>query len=359
MLNQLRNNLGSAAVFILGIILAMIGLTLTLSHINTYEQINKLSEEYSLRSSSDYIVRIQDESTLDGIIKAAENSDGSSTLLFYDFVLNYDNSSQSSHLVYVSGENQPDLGLPLTDGREINHSDFTSKKPVVLLGNQKGYKLGDILQIGRTDYEVVGLTGIKDFDLPNYSHAIYISAINLPNEVYNSISAEGKLKFSLYNPSSDFTESFLNELNKIGITPVPAEPPATFAIDNHSYIDVFTSILYIYLISTLNMLNISIFWVNRRKKEIGIRKAFGYSNADIMILFIKEMGLIISACVMLVVVILFALSPVLESFTGRRIVYGYSNIIISIVFIVITTLLSVFIPILIASKIEPAEMVKG
>lgn len=359
MINQLKNNIGSALVFIIGIILAMIGLTLTLSQINTFDQINKLSEQYSLKSSGDYIVQFDGKETLDKILAAAEKSVGSSSILFYDFLLNYDNTSQLAHLVYISGDNQPVLGLPLIEGREMNHDDFAANNPVVLVGEKRGYKTRDVLQIGSTDYEVIGLTGVKDLDLPKYTHAIYLSAINLPDEVYNSISMDGKIKFSLYNPTPEFTTSFLNELDKSGIETIVTEPPKPFAINQHSYLDVFTNIFFIYIISTLNMLNISIFWVNRRKKEIGIRKAFGYSNADIFILFIKEMSLIISTCVVLVVVLLFALSPVLEYFTGRRIVYGYSNILLSIIFIIITTLLSVFIPIIIASKVEPAEMVKG
>lgn len=114
--------------------------------------------------------------------------------------------------------------------------------------------------------------------------------------------------------------------------------------------------ILLYLFALINVMIISFYWVNVRKREVGIRKAYGATNFEIVFILLKEMLVIISVSAVLAVLI----QMIIQMVTGNGIMVSEW---IKIAFfylgtIVISSLVSILVPIRYILKIHPAEGVK-
>lgn len=116
-----------------------------------------------------------------------------------------------------------------------------------------------------------------------------------------------------------------------------------------------TLALEIYLFSIANCLVITNYWIITKRREMAIRKAFGWTNKQLMGLVLKEIGSILVISMLVCTVLLF-------------VVYNsdmpYISVHLSPFFIISTVVLLVFtlgvaslIPIIKIMKICPAEVI--
>lgn len=114
--------------------------------------------------------------------------------------------------------------------------------------------------------------------------------------------------------------------------------------------------ILLYLFALINVMIISFYWVNLRKREVAIRKAYGAANHEIVVLLLKEMLLIITVSA----VIAFLAQMLIQIIMGNGVMFS-DWIIISLFYlgmIIMAALISVLVPIIYILKIQPAEGVK-
>lgn len=100
------------------------------------------------------------------------------------------------------------------------------------------------------------------------------------------------------------------------------------------------------------------FWIEKRRFEIGIRKAFGYTNFSIATLIFKEMlGLSILGLVF-ALGIQTVLSLFVNELMGYTITLYLQNIIVGLITIIVTAILTSMWPVLKSLKIQPIESMK-
>ena len=113
--------------------------------------------------------------------------------------------------------------------------------------------------------------------------------------------------------------------------------------------------LSIYLFSIANCLVVTNYWIVTKRKDMAIRKAFGWSNRNLICAVVSEMAeiLFVSLCIGFILIEIFS-----------RMTQGVISIHItpfflcsSLLFLLFTLMISVIIPVIRILKIHPAEVI--
>jgi len=258
--------------------------------------------------------------------------------------------------------------LPIQEGRQLTSDDLSEKRKVALIGKRlfshthlvNGERF---ISLDNEEYKIIGILGIEGKNVDPIDGQIIMPATALSNRSESMIKENSLVRLIIHNSTQIY-----NDVNKIksnasiidGISVQVLEGGGETGPSNSTVRigdEVYLSII-IYILSIINAINISIFWVNDRKYEIGIKKAFGYSNFDIFYMLYSEM------CVLVALSVLagFAISISLQDLLTRWIDYPFSfslhQILISIIFIFLTSAITVFIPSIKALKISPVDAMK-
>ncbi|WP_054750392.1 ABC transporter permease [Ruminiclostridium josui] len=113
-----------------------------------------------------------------------------------------------------------------------------------------------------------------------------------------------------------------------------------------------------YIVSVVYAINMVSFWVEQRRYEIGVRKAFGHSNFTIALLIFQEMIGISSLAFIIGLIIQAILNLYINQIMGYTIILYIQNIIVGLVAIVLTAILTSVWPVLKSLKIQPVEAMK-
>ena len=114
-----------------------------------------------------------------------------------------------------------------------------------------------------------------------------------------------------------------------------------------------------YLVTLVFAINITIFWIEKRKYEISVRKAFGFTNGSIIkMIFIEMIGFAIISFV-IAIIMQFVLSVVVGSIADYTLQLYLPNLVIGLVVVLVTALVTTLIPVIKAIKVEPAEALKA
>ena len=116
---------------------------------------------------------------------------------------------------------------------------------------------------------------------------------------------------------------------------------------------LFVIIVVLMFITSLGIAGMTIFNVNRRKKQIGTRRALGASKSDIVSYFMTESAIIAVIGIVIGMIIALVLNNYLMSFFGSN-ALAFSYVIMTTIGIVLVVMLSVFLPARKASLISPA-----
>lgn len=122
--------------------------------------------------------------------------------------------------------------------------------------------------------------------------------------------------------------------------------------------DIYVLAFIGYFATLIYSINIVILWVEKRRFEIGVRKAFGYTDRDIAKMIFQELFGMTLVSAVISIVIQELLSLIFNKIGDYTFKIYLSNIIISIVLVLITALITSIIPIIKALKIPPANTLK-
>ena len=259
---------------------------------------------------------------------------------------------------------------PLSEGRYYTAREIEKGKNVILIGRElltrtqiKNKKR--MLTLEGKDYEVIGIVGIQN-QQTLWDNRIFMPVTALPESLKKQVNETSDLSMIIYSNSED-SELIIEKLKKIGdnfLLPFSVQIIGKLKTEDilSNIGSAQPSIIYIailgYFIAFIYATNIVLFWVNKRKYEIGLRKAFGYRNTQIIGLIIREM----IGFSFLALCISFLLQLLLYYTIGE--IMGYTlkiyslNLILGVIMVIVTAILVSIIPLKRILKITPSEVLR-
>ncbi|MFT3823418.1 MAG: ABC transporter permease [Chitinophagaceae bacterium] len=141
-------------------------------------------------------------------------------------------------------------------------------------------------------------------------------------------------------------------------------PTGSTPTGNWNTVKLFLAIgIFILLIACLNFINLATARSVERAREIGIRKVMGSSRFKLIRQFLSEAGLLCVIAAIISVVLLWALLPWFNAFTGKQFTQGdlfsAGNIALMLVIILVLIPLAGFYPAWVLSAFKPIKVLKG
>ncbi len=260
---------------------------------------------------------------------------------------------------------------PVSEGRYFSAKEIEQQRKVVVIGealkplvreeNGRQY-----LDLEGEAYEVIGIVGLSD-QMSLWENRIIMPCTALPEAVMKElILSTGSMNLILYNDkgelSKDAKQITLNGqqldsdfmLESVGELEVDDMSEQLFENQNQIY---YVALLG-YLVSIVFAVNIVVFWMEKRRYEIGIWKAFGFTDGKISKMIMEEMlGLTILAF-LFATITQAGLSLIVERISDYPLKLYLPNVIAGLFVVCVTTLLTSIWPTLRALKVQPADIIK-
>jgi len=288
------------------------------------------------------------------------------------FNIKGDDSVHFLWMYYVDCDFLPTHGLKLLGGRNFSRDIASDKTAATIINESTARKLGLEKPVGaiieeQTDnsrYEVVGV--IKDFHSESLHEEIRPVIIRFVEE--NSKQDYKRGKYLTVAIKSDDIRSTAAAIEKEYNRLIPNQPYEYFFIDdlfNSFYreeerfnnIFLYSASLAIFL-SCLGLFGLTTFMVQRRTKEIGIRKVLGASISNITTLLVKSFTKwVVIANILAWPIAYYYISEWLENFAFRTSI-GVETFILSAALVLIIAVLTVSFNVIKASLANPVETLK-
>ncbi len=195
--------------------------------------------------------------------------------------------------------------FPLLKGKYFTYENIKNKDKIALVG--KGIELllseangKKYVTIAGVRYEVLGIIGYKNRSSV-WDRSIYFPVTSLP-EKEQDIFSGSQIKVIAYSKSDDLKDDIQNMQKLFSVNGIRVLNTSEIVTNKMSFWQAISPrnfdnfVIYIFfIVSMINSLNISLSWISQRNFEIGLRKAFGHSDWNILITIFKEMLLIFSA----------------------------------------------------------------
>jgi len=258
---------------------------------------------------------------------------------------------------------------PLLEGRYYTSDEIKNESKVIILGKElKKYveeKNGkEYVSIKKKEYSVIGYVGFKG-KRSLWDSRIFIPAMTLLSDLnqnygYDGFSAILYSNKKVINNNVNRLEKFYkNKYKNVEVNNVGKIKNDNIIEDIISSVDnVLVLAILGYLIAIMFTISIVSMWIDKRKYEIAVRKAFGYSNKDIMVLIFYEISGLLFIAMIFALIIQFILGLYFDEILGYTTKIFIQNIIVSFFTIIVTTLITMIFPILKTFKIQPAQIVK-
>lgn len=265
--------------------------------------------------------------------------------------------------------------IPTFDGRFFDVKDSESNKPMIVVGKNllskslikgnKKYYLYDGVY-----YEIIGTLGYKNqssmydnlfiLNLKSYMKNTknFNSAVTYNLKLDSTNGNQQKLLYDIYGKLKVINNDIQINISNSNSSYNPLQD----TIDKSQNIIVLTIILII--VFFCNIFNITRFWVKSRRKEIGIRKAVGGTNKNIIFRIIIEYQIcsIVATCLAILLV------PFIKEYANTLILVGESDfnrdtyiqsVFIIIIFSLLLGTLAALIPINQVLKTEANDIIRG
>lgn len=257
---------------------------------------------------------------------------------------------------------------PVSEGRYYTAEEIKNGEKLVLIGcNLKDcvYKENgsEYIDIEGEKYQVIGVVGFLN-QRSLWDNRLFMPATALPQNIKDRISCH--INYILYSQNNDYSlceEVILSSLHKRDETAtmqyIGEINTENVISDFLEFLDEIVIIAAIgYIIAIIFAINITIFWMQSRNREMAIRKALGYKNKDIIKMLIQEMTGLILLSLIFAVILQAVLYVLLESLGGYTLKIYFSNVFIGLLVVMITGVLVSVFPICRIIKIQPKDAIE-
>ena len=256
-------------------------------------------------------------------------------------------------------------GIQIVDGRNFSHEIFKDQSESIIINEAAAKRFGWKDPIGKTIWNLPNDTNktvigvVADFHLRSLHHQImplyidydpanfrYISIKIKPDHISETLSFLRK-KWAQITPAQTFDYFFLDEAFDL-----------QYRDDEKLGIILFNLTILAILIACLGLFGLASFTVEKRTKEIGIRKALGASTAGIIMLLLKEFTKwIFIANVIAWPIAYFTMSRWLQDF-AHRINIGLSAFVLAGSIVLVLALMTVSYRAIKAARANPVDALR-
>ncbi|MGP0127767.1 MAG: ABC transporter permease [cyanobacterium endosymbiont of Rhopalodia musculus] len=260
-------------------------------------------------------------------------------------LISYRNQNTNVTLVGTNSEYSSVRDFPVATGRFINQIDLKRNQRVAVIGSEIAQNLslflGEKIRINNISFEIVGVMEPKgSFFGINQDESIIIPLTTMANQIVGQTSPHG-VALSLIHieaKSTDTVRAAKFQIENLLRLRHQITTEDDFGVRTSkqmmSIVKVITSGLTIMLVGIasislivggIGVMNIMLVSVTERTPEIGLRKALGATQGDILIQFLIEaviiaisggvVGIILGVSILVLIGIMFPLSPVIASET--------------------------------------------
>lgn len=258
---------------------------------------------------------------------------------------------------------------PLVSGRYYTSEEIKNGEKVALVGNSRKEDMREengkqYIDIGGEAYEVLGIVGIED-QVSLWDNRIFMPCTALPGEVMEDMTLHS-VNFILYNESGELSkdqkviekngDSMASDFEIEDEGAVQTEDMAQALLQSQD--PIYSLILLGYAVVLIYAINIVVFWLEKRRYEIGLRKAFGYTDRDIARLIFGEMfGLALFSGIVALVIQMVA-GSIADRIFGYTLKLYLPNIMIALGVVLLTAILTSICPVIRALRIPSADTLK-
>lgn len=366
-----------SALLIFGLVTSILLISLGTSFVSNLYYSDKAKNQYNPQKAKVYDItysalKSNDSSVMNKLFSKVDNDTG----LFINDLLLHTDASEVNAYNKVSGEyftNNNVWHYPLISGSYYTAEDVKKGNKVVVLGSKllkEAYERNGnkYIEIEEEEYLIKGIIGISN-EKSSWDNRIIMPCTSMPKNyfknnlqrdledisfvIYNEkgeysqdikqISAEGKKLFD------NFTLDYLGELQDDNSLKVVVENPDFL---------LFVALIG-YIITIIFAINITVFWIEKRKYEISVRKAFGFTNGSIMKMIFKEMIGFAIISFIIAIIVQFLIGLAVGSIANYTLKLYLPNLVIGLFVVLVTALVTTLIPAIKTIKVEPAEALKS
>lgn len=340
----------SSCYMVIGITLAFFSVVYGLNIYNSMLREMQLKKEYAYNNQTNVTIQTKEGMEYVNSIDEENGNIKLKNIKTYIKGLKYSYEAEA-----IISENETDM-YQLISGRlpKVGEADTiaigTGLEECTYTKGEKHY-----IEIGGKEYEVVGKIGVEGTDLQKGT--IILSLAGLSKQMLSAINSEESIHLVIQS-NKDSTEDIYKSITK-GLLPADStftNESLDMMKQSLSYEDTGLSFaVVIYLFSIINCIIVSEFWIVQRKREIAVRKAFGWDNFDVVLLVFKDMFRLVGTTCLISLLLGFILSKVFINLISLSIQFDMVNIVTVVIYIFMTSIISILCPIYKVTKMTPVK----
>lgn len=366
-----------SALLIFGLVTSILLISLGTSFVSNLYYSDKAKNQYNPKKAKVYDItysalKSSDSSVMNKLFSKVDNDTG----LFINDLLLHTDASEVNAYNKVSGEyftNNNVWHYPLISGSYYTADDVKKGNKVVVLGSKllkKAYERNGnkYIEIEEEEYLIKGVIGIPNEE-SSWDNRIIMPCTSMPKNYFeNNLQRDLEdISFVIYNEKSEYSQD-IKQINAEGkklfdnftldyLGELQDDNSLKVVVENPDFL-LFVALIG-YIITIIFAINITVFWIEKRKYEISVRKAFGFTNGSIMKMIFKEMIGFAIISFAIAIIVQFLLGLAVGSIANYTLKLYLPNLVIGLVVVLVTALVTTLIPAIKAIKVEPAEALKS
>ena len=366
-----------SALLIFGLVTSILLISLGTSFVSNLYYSDKAKNQYNPKKAKVYDItysalKSSDSSVMNKLFSKVNNDTG----LFINDLLLHTNASEVNVYNKVSGEyftNNNVWHYPLISGSYYTAEDVKKGNKVVVLGSKllkEAYERNGnkYIEIEEEEYLIKGVIGIPN-EKSSWDNRIIMPCTSMPKNYFkNNLQRDLEdISFVIYNEKGEYSQD-IKQINAEGkklfdnftldyLGELQDDNSLKVVVENPDFL-LFVALIG-YIITIIFAINITAFWIEKRKYEISVRKAFGFANGSIMKMIFKEMIGFAIISFAIAIIVQFLLGLAVGSIANYTLKLYLPNLVIGLFVVLVTALVTTLIPAIKAIEVEPAEALKS
>lgn len=366
-----------SALLIFGLVTSILLISLGTSFVSNLYYSDKAKSQYTPKKAKVYDItysalKSSDSSVMNKLLSKVDNDTG----LFINNLLLHTDASEVNEYNKVSAEyftNNNVWHYPLISGSYYTAEDVKKGNKVVVLGSKllkEAYERNGnkYIEIEEEEYLIKGVIGIPN-EKSSWDNRIIMPCTSMPKNYFkNNLQRDLEdISFVIYNEKGEYSQD-IKQINAEGkklfdnftldyLGELQDDNSLKIVVENPDFL-LFVALIG-YIITIIFAINITVFWIEKRKYEISVRKAFGFANGSIMKMIFKEMIGFAIISFAIAIIVQFLLGLAVGSIANYTLKLYLPNLVIGLFVVLVTALVTTLIPAIKAIKVEPAEALKS